>query len=100
MEINFLKADDSSWSLACLLAGKVGFLKKEEPVWTPGYLATPRTRFSMGVDQSGLSWCDSNLLGSGMVRKSDGQVPGFFGKIVDDDFFLIGIRGSNVLQPY
>ena len=36
-----MKAGDNSWSLACLLAGKVGFLKKEEPVWTPGYLATP-----------------------------------------------------------
>ena len=27
-----------------------------------------------------------------MLTKSDGQVPGFFGKIVDDDFFLIATR--------
>ena len=27
-----------------------------------------------------------------MLRKSDGQVPGFFGKIGDDDFFLIATR--------
>ena len=27
-----------------------------------------------------------------MLTKSDGQVPGFFGKIVDDDVFLIATR--------
>ena len=27
------------------------------------------------------------LLGSGMLTKSDGQIPGFFGEIVDEDFF-------------
>ena len=31
-----------------------------------------------------------------MLTKSDGQVPGFFGEIDDDESFLIAIRGTNV----